>query len=79
MVVRVYYDTGTSVMVPLMVPYVKCSICGKEVAAVHIIYAPDGEEFLAFCDECYREIFSFLKLYIEMARGDKAIRRRAEG
>jgi len=77
--VRVYFDTGTSVMVPLMVPYIKCSICGKEVAAVHIIYAPDGEEFLAFCDECYREIFSFLKLYIEMARGDKAIRRRAEG
>ena len=80
MTIRV--NTGTDVTWTYTIsPYtlLRCSICGRATTAIHVIHSPDGGEILVFCDECYREIFSLVKLYVEMARGDKAIKHQAEG
>ena len=83
MAVTIRVNTGTDVTWTYAItPYtpLKCSICGREVEVIHrFLSSPDGEEVLVFCDECYREVFSLVKLYVEMAKGDKAIKHQAEG
>ena len=82
MAVTVQANTGTDVAWTFTIGPnfpLRCSICGRATAAIHVIHSLDGGEILVFCDECYREVFSLVKLYVEMAKGDKAIKHQAEG
>ena len=75
MAVTVQANTGSDVTWTYTIsPYtlLRCSICGRATVAIHVIHSPDGGEILVFCDECYREVFSLVKLYVEMAKGGKS-------